>query len=128
MRKLKNHLSEILAAMTLLLTLLSFSEIAMADSYLQELENEAAATASHEQADTTADKPGWEQQQTGVTDNITPGLIRAQFEEALKSQFYGSYLFYSSLTEKKQQNVYQEYLINNDIEHLREAIKSQMTK
>lgn len=126
MHKLKDHLSKMLATMTLLLTLLSFSEISMANSYLQELENEAAATASHEQAD-TADKPDWEQQQTGATDNIAPGLIRAHFEEALKSQFYGSYLFYSSLNEEKQRHVYQEYLRHNDIEHLRETIKSQMT-
>lgn len=126
MHKLRHHLRGILVTPTILLTLLLSSEISAASSYLQELENEAAATNSG-QADATADKPAWKPQQTGVSDTIASGLNQEQFEEALKSQFYGSYLFYSSLNAQKRQRVHQEYLINNDIEHLRETIKHQMT-
>lgn len=111
---------------TLMLVLLSISELTMARSYLQELENEAAATGS-DQSNTPASNPGWTPKQTSLIERIDPDLSKDQFEETLKSRFYGSYLFYSSLDDKKQQHVYEEYLKNNDIEHLREAIKGQMS-
>lgn len=109
-----------------LAALLSLSEIAMASSYLQELENEAAATDNDTQTD-SANKPGWTPKQTSLVEKIDPDLNKEQFEQSLKSRFYGSYLFYSSLDDKKQQRVYEEYQNNNDIEHLRETIKQQMS-
>jgi hypothetical protein len=54
-------------------------------------------------------------------------LSKTPFEEELKSRFYGSYLFYSTLNDAKQQVVYEEYKKNNDIKHLRKVIQSQMT-
>ncbi len=118
------------SALPLLVVLLPFSEISTASSYLQELENEAAASASGSQSETPAEKPEkpeWTPSQTILKENIDPGLNKKQFEEALKSRFYGSFLFYSSLSTHKQQQVYKEYLANNEIEHLREIIKIQMT-
>lgn len=111
----------------LLVVLLASSEISTASSYLQELENEAAASAGRGEPETPAEKPEWTPRQTILKENIDPGLNKAQFEEALKSRFYGSFLFYSTLAPKKQQQVYEEYLANNEIEHLREIIKTQMT-
>ncbi len=110
----------------LLLSLFSLGEPSMARSYLQELENEAAATGG-EHSD-NANKPGWTPRQTSLIEKIDAGLNKDQFEETLKSRFYGSYVFYSALEEKKQQRVYEEYQVNNDIDHLRETIKQQMSK
>lgn len=113
---------------TLLLAgMLSLSKLAWAESYLQELENEAAATGTGAKTGSEADKPAWSPKQTSLSEKIEPDLSQDQFEETLKSRFYGSYLFYSSLGEKKQQRVFEEYRQNNDIEHLREAIKRQMS-
>jgi len=115
------------STLSLLAVLLAFSETSSASSYLQELENEAAANAGSRPSETAAEKPEWTPRQTILKENIDPGLNKTQFEEALKSRFYGSFLFYSSLTPHKQQQVYEEYLANNEIEHLREIIKTQMT-
>jgi len=98
-----------------------------ASSYLQDLEAEAAADESSSNKGTEA-KPAWSQQNDGANhETIDKGLTRPQFEETLKARFYGSYLFYSTLADSKQKTVYEEYQNNNDIEHLREVIKAQMS-
>ncbi len=112
---------------TLLIASITISEISIASSYLQELENEAAAIDNSEQKANKKNEHEWTQQQTGSGDNIEAGLSKEDFEKALKNLFYGSYLFYSSLSDAKQQVVYEEYQNNNDIEHLRESIKTQIT-
>ena len=84
-------------------------EVHAAGSYLQDLEAEAAATDNTAQPVAPVAKPSWSQQQTTVSEKIEPGLSKGQFEESLKKRFYGSYLFYSTLNDKKQQVVYQEY-------------------
>lgn len=112
---------------TLLIASITISEISVASSYLQELEKEAAALADSEQKAGKKNEHEWTQQQTGSGENIEAGLSKEDFEKALKNQFYGSYLFYSSLSDAKQQVVYEEYQNNNDIEHLRESIKTQIT-
>lgn len=103
------------------------SMTATASSYLQELEAEAASSddGSNQQEEK---KPSWStQQSTENHESVEKGLTKDKFEEALKSRFYGSYLFYSTLNDTKQEVVYEEYLKNNDIEHLREVIKAQMS-
>jgi hypothetical protein len=103
-----------------------------ASSYLQQLEAEAAATDSPTAKPTAHEPPAnsanWSRQQTSLSEKLDPGLTIGQFEESLKQRFYGSYLFYSALNDTKQQAVYQEYQKDNDIEHLREVIKAQMTR
>jgi hypothetical protein len=103
-----------------------------ASSYLQQLEAEAAATdnstakpAVHE---SPAGRANWSPQQALLGEKLETGLTIGQFEESLKQRFYGSYLFYSALNDTKQQAVYQEYQKDNNIEHLREVIKAQMTR
>lgn len=108
---------------------LSISSTATAaTSYLQELEAEAAATDEGGSDSAPAAKPTWTEQQPETNhETIEKGLTKTEFEQALKSRFYGSYLFYSALNDAKQAVVYEEYKKNNDIEHLREVIKAQMT-
>lgn len=114
---------------TLLLIVMLLSTTATAaSSYLQELEAEAAATDDNASKKNAESKPAWSQQNAGTNhETIDKGLAKPQFEEALKAHFYGSYLFYSTLTDSKQKVVYGEYQKNNDIEHLREVIKAQMS-
>jgi len=127
----KTHHPGVCTAVVLLLASLLFNPVAhAAGSYLQQLEAEAAATPSPDNPPppkAAANSPNWSQQQTSVSDQVDAGLSKAQFEESLKQRFYGSYLFYSALNNNKQKVVYQEYQKNNDIEHLRDVIKSQMT-
>ena len=112
----------LLPVLTLFALLLSTSATA-ATSYLQELEAEGTSSPA-----ATTETPKWSTQQP-LTSNETvkQGLTKPQFEEALKSRFYGSYLFYATLSNSKQLVVYEEYQKNNDIEHLREVIKAQLT-
>lgn len=115
------------AFLLLLFGLLPGTEAFAAGSYLQELEAEAAATDNTPQPTAPAAKPNWSQQQAIAGEKLEPDLNKEQFEESLKTRFYGSYLFYSTLNDKKQQIVFEEYLKNSDIEHLRDIIKVQMT-
>jgi hypothetical protein len=118
----------LLQCVLFLLALSINSTATAASSYLQELEAEAAATDEGSNDNATAAKPNWTEQQPEINhETIEKGLTKAEFEQALKSRFYGSYLFYSALNDAKQAVVYEEYKNNNDIEHLREVIKAQMT-
>lgn len=94
-------------------------------SYIDALEQEAArgvnehpATDITPSAVTIASMGGEEQ--------LPPGLGRAEFEATLQREFYGSYVFYSTLSESHKSQVYQEYINNNDIEHLRRVIRIKM--
>jgi hypothetical protein len=116
------------ACVWLLFGLLASPATFAADSYLQQLEAEAAATDNTPQpVSPPAQRPNWSQQQATAGEKLDSGLSMRQFEESLKHHFYGSYLFYSALNNKKQKVVYQEYQKNGDIEHLRNVIKTQMT-
>ena len=101
-----------------------------ATSYLQELEAEAARTTDD---DDQAPSPKQEEEQKWASDqqqlhaeHIKAGLDKTQFEEQLEKNFYGSYLFYSTLTAEKQQSVYNDYQSANDIESIRNSIKSRL--
>ncbi len=118
---------QLLKPALLLITILMSTTASAASSYLQELEAEAAATDNDTSKKGTETKPAWSQQNAGTHETIEKGLTKPQFEEALKAHFYGSYLFYSTLADSKQKIVYGEYQKNNDIEHLREVIKAQMS-
>lgn len=98
-----------------------------ASSYLQQLEAEAAATDNTPTPEPPASSANWSPQQTSLSEKLDAGLSIGQFEESLKQRYYGSYLFYSTLNDTRQQVVFQEYQKNSDIEHVREAIKAQMT-
>ncbi len=99
-----------------------------ASSYLQELEAEAARTDT-ENGGATEQTEGqeWSHEEQPLNgDTIEAGLSKEQFEESLKKNFYGSYLFYSTLSDNDQQSVYTDYQDKNDIGSIRESIKSYM--
>lgn len=99
-----------------------------ASSYLQELEAEAARTDNDtqpKQSDQTKD-PAWSPGKQSLSETISAGLSREQFEKHLKQSYYGSYLFYSTLNDADQQKVYEEYQQNNAIDSIRESIKNHM--
>lgn len=127
--QLKRHLSRVWTTVLALLASFFINQTCIANDYLLELEEEAASIGNgkSEQESPTTDKPEWKYQQAGSIEQFESGLSKAQFEESLKKHFYGSYLFYSSLDDKKQQHVFKEYQNNNNIEHLRKTIKDQMT-
>lgn len=128
MKKATHHLHTVSIAGSLIFGLLLGSGATAATSYLQELEAEAATINSDAQPETPAATPSWQTQHTtSAGEKLDPGLNKEQFEESLKSRFYGSYVFYTNLNEIKRQVVYEEYKKKNDIEHLREVIKAQLT-
>lgn len=93
---------------------------AYADNYLDQLEAEA-----ENMADTPAqeESSNWKPSDTGITDNLSPGLNKAGFEENLKHNFVGSYTFYSRLSDEDKATVYAAYQKNNDIKELTALIK-----
>lgn len=113
----------------ILICALMFNPAAQAaSSYLQQLEAEAAATDNTPTAaEPPANSTNWSPQQTSLSEKLDTGLSIGQFVESLKQRFYGSYLFYSTLNDARQQVVFQAYQKDSDIEHVREAIKAQMT-
>ena len=112
---------------SLLSGLVVCSGASAAGSYLQELEAEAASTDNSAEQAAPASTQNWSKQQTTASEKLDSGLSKPQFEDSLKNRFYGSYLFYSTLNDQKQQSVFQEYQKNSDIEYIREVIKVQMT-
>lgn len=101
-----------------------------ATSYLQELEAEAARTDDEESATDASEAPqsDWSADKQTLSESIEAGLSKAKFEERLKQSYYGSYLFYSTLDDTAQASVYSDYQNNNDIESIRESIKTNMKK
>lgn len=103
-------------------------------SYLDELQQEAKRSFDSPTTPTPQPRSSAPARSPGDTisplgagdDRVESGLDKAGFEEALRSNFYGSYLFYSALGNPEQQEVYQEYTNNNDIEYLREIIKAKI--
>lgn len=98
-----------------------------ASSYLQELEAEAARSEEGSDAAPAQQGQEWNTNAQPVSgEAIKAGLDKAQFEESLKKNYYGSYLFYQTLDDGDQQSVYSDYQSDNDIESIRESIKSHM--
>lgn len=127
------NMSVLHGGMGLACTILLLSLPASA-SYLDELQQEAKRSfdspttpASQPRSSTPAHSPGDTINLLGASDDrVESGLDKTGFEQALRTNFYGSYLFYSALGNPEQQDVYQEYTNNNDIEYLREVIKAKM--
>ena len=58
----------------------------------------------------------------GAIKELIPGLTVEQFEQILKNNYMGSYLFYSRLDDEDKMQVYGFYLNNPDSKKLREKI------
>ena len=100
-------------------------------SYLNALEQEADTIDMTAPADTPS--PGTPQPSSQLPTNtpketLSKGMSKAEFETELQQNFFGSYLFYSKLSDQGKENVYQEYLKRDDVAYLREVIKQELTK
>ena len=58
----------------------------------------------------------------GAIKELIPGLTVEQFEQLLKNNYMGSYLFYSRLDDRAKKEAYDFYLNNPDSKTLREKI------
>lgn len=110
-----------------LLVSLQLSSPALANSYLSELEAEANNTG--EQPQTTA-KPngGWPKTKQRLSSQLDDGLSHEEFEQSLRDNYYGSFIFYNRLSDWNKKQVYASYQKNNDIEMIRNEIKNRLTK
>jgi hypothetical protein len=114
----------------LLYGMFSVSALA-ADAYTDALDAEAdnisvdplsekpAATAPPENDPVSS---GWSQDIQSMSQDIPPSLGKEDFEEAMKVNFYGSYMFYNRLDDGEQQEVYDYYRKNPSIQAIRERI------
>lgn len=104
--------------------------LASSANYLNALEAEADNISATE---TTPNQPTTDTATSAApavpAGEILPaGLSQADFEETLKSSYFGSYIFYSKLSDGGKTSVYKEYQKNGSINHLREVIKTELTK
>jgi len=100
--------------------------------YLNELEGEAAGltldsnSKSVNQNGGTSIEPttsDWNPEQQSISkEGLGAGLTPNDFEKTLKSQYFGTYLFYKRLSDSGKQQVYQFYLNNTDPEAIREQV------
>jgi hypothetical protein len=65
---------------------------------------------------------GWSNQNQSMSLDLQANLDKEDFEEALKRNFYGSYMFYNHLDEADQAEVYEFYQNKPSIEPVRQRI------
>jgi hypothetical protein len=114
------------------LLLLANVAVVQADtSYLQSLEDEASSLSLDKK--TASSQNGASGQSPHLFNNdlngkgggligLTPGLTAKQFEQVLKNNYIGSYLFYKRLSDSKKAKVYSFYQSNPDPNQLREKL------
>ncbi len=107
-----------------------------AASYLQELKVDANWDAAPSPRDGGKSSPSVQtqapaalpKQTVNPASNIKAGLSQEEFENQLQQNYYGSYLFYSTLLLAQRNKVYEEYKEDNDIESIRKSIMSKLKK
>ena len=109
-----------------ILVLLHLTATVQANSYLSELEAEANSTEGGTTA--PAQESTWSHSKQRLSKTLKKGLDQKQFTQALRDNYYGSYVFYDRLNEWNKQQVYKVYQDTNDIELVRTEIKKRMTK
>lgn len=106
-------------------SLLFLAPYAHADSYLADLEAEANSTDVQEEEGV---KETWSHKRQRLSDSLSKNLTHEQFEESLRDNYYGSFIFYEKLSKWNKKKVYETYQNTNDIEEIRAEIKTRMTK
>jgi hypothetical protein len=106
-------------------SLLASSPCVYANSYLADLEAEANSTDV--QADEESEST-WSLKKQGLSEGLQPGLAQDKFEQSLRNNYYGSFLFYEKLAPWNKKQVYNTYQESNDIEDIRREIKKRMIK
>lgn len=87
------------------------------------LDPESRPTAQLSIQDSDAALPGSTSgSDAGAIQELIPGLTVEQFEQILKNNYMGSYLFYSRLDDGGKKEAYGFYLNNPDSKKLREKI------
>jgi len=119
---MSNSVSERLA-LVLFALLWTAPSLAAEVDYLRALEQEAAGESVVEPPATSVSTPSFFDMPVGDVE-LDPGLSKEEFEARLKSDFYGSYVFYSRLSAAARARVYEEYQNSPDggIEVVRDAI------
>lgn len=65
---------------------------------------------------------GWSNQNQSMSQDLPANLDQEDFEEALKRNFYGSYMFYNHLDQTDQAEVFRLYQSTPSIETVRQRI------
>jgi hypothetical protein len=102
-----------------------------ADPYLDALESEASGlavdpasrpeTRTHRRVK-APNGSNWSVEHQGLGEALPGSLTREAFEEALKRNFYGTYVFYRKLHEPNRQAVYRFYQEHPSVEEIRSTI------
>jgi len=110
-------------ALVLFALLWAAPSLAAESDYLRALEQEAAGEPVVESPATNVSAPSFFDMPVGDVE-LDPGLSKEEFEARLKSDFYGSYVFYSRLSAAARARVYADYQNSPDggIEVVRDAI------
>lgn len=117
----------------ILLSVISFSVWPQANSdYLKSLEGEASGLELDKQTKSPPKQiqrvtqpsgiSGGNQVLSGAIEDLIPGLSIDQFEQVLKHNYIGSYLFYKRLTDVQRDLVFKFYQGNPDPEQVRKKI------
>jgi hypothetical protein len=107
------------------LSLFALPPATHAASYLADLEAEAKSTDVQVDKDREA---AWSQKTQGISDNLPAGMDQEAFEQSLRDNYNGSFLFYEKLSLWNKKQVYNTYVETNDIHKIRREIKIRMTK
>ncbi len=104
-----------------------------ADSYLQALKVEADKVDPEGGKDSKSSEPaypakGLPPQTVNPAETIKSGLKKEGFEQQLQDNYYGSYLFYSTLSKNQRTKVYEEYMQKNDIKSIRQSIMAKLKR
>jgi hypothetical protein len=104
-----------------------------ADSYLEALKMEADKVDPEGGSDNKTSDPafpakGLPPQTVNPAETIKSGLNKDGFEQQLQENYYGSFLFYSTLHKRQRDQVYEEYKQKNDIKSIRESIMAKLKR
>ncbi|WP_127475066.1 hypothetical protein [Sulfurivermis fontis] len=130
-----------IAARQLLVLLAGIAMVANAhgadDAYLKALQAETQAITSGEAAGAAAQPPAaaadskpqaWSASGQGLAEELPVNLSQEQFEAALKSSYFGTFVFYNKLTDADKAKVYEEYKANAQISHIRDTTTNLLKK
>ncbi|GAB4299792.1 MAG: hypothetical protein Kow0096_19380 [Thiohalomonadaceae bacterium] len=107
------------------------------DAYLKALQAETQAITSGEAAGSAAQpaapagdsKPqGWSASGQGLAEELPTNLSQEQFEAALKSSYFGTFVFYNKLNDADKAKVYEAYKSNAQISHIRDTTTNLLKK
>ncbi len=96
------------------------------DEYLKSLQGEAETVTLDEQtqlhSQAAGNVPGVSPLEGGEADSLVSGLTIEQFENVLKKNYIGSYLFYKRLSDNQKKEVFTSYQENPSPDSVRNII------